>query len=364
MSDTSDLASDLKIISQRKKEGIEIPLQRNVQARSASTYLEFVKFIHNALPEIDYDEISTSTTFLNTSFGAPVMIDSMTGGTNEASKINARLGSLAEKYGFAMGVGSQRAGLLNAEMAETYVVARKNAPNAFLIANIGGAQLAKGLGVDEIQKIINMIRANALAIHLNPLQELIQPEGEPRYKGVLEKISDVVKAISIPVVVKEVGSGISSDVASRLENVGVSAINVAGSGGTSWAAVEKMRAESVMDNIKIHLGELFWDWGIPTAVSIIEVRRALKYMPIIASGGLRNGLDFSKCLALDASMCAMAYPFLRRAAESVEKLFEFADTLLAELKGTMFLIGAPNIQAIKSSKYILTGALATGVKDR
>jgi isopentenyl-diphosphate delta-isomerase len=182
MSDTSDLASDLKIISQRKKEGIEIPLQRNVQARTASTYLEFVRFIHNALPEIDYDEISTSSTFLNTSFGAPVMIDSMTGGTNEASKINARLGSLAEKYGFAMGVGSQRAGLLNAEMADTYAVARKNAPNAFLIANIGGAQLAKGLGVDEIQRIINMIRANALAIHLNPLQELIQPEGEPRYK--------------------------------------------------------------------------------------------------------------------------------------------------------------------------------------
>src|SRR5215831_4207486 len=224
MPDISDFSADSKIISQRKREGIEIPLQKNVQAKSASTYLEYVKFIHNALPELNYEEIDTSTAFLNTRFGAPIIIDSMTGGTSEASKINARLGRLAEKYRFAMGVGSQRAGLLNERLADTYVVARKNAPNAFLIANIGGAQLAKGLGMNEIQKIIDMIRADALAIHLNPLQELVQPEGEPRYKGVLEKISDVIKNISIPVLVKEVGAGISSDVAVRLERVGVSAI--------------------------------------------------------------------------------------------------------------------------------------------
>lgn len=364
MPDTSDFASDIRIISQRKKEGLEIPLQRNVQAKSTSTHLEFVRFVHNALPEIDYEDIDTSTTFLDTSFGAPIIIDSMTGGTNEASKINARLGNLAERYGFAMGVGSQRAGLLNERLAETYAIARKNAPNAFLIANIGGAQLAKGLGMDEIKKIIDMIQANALAIHLNPLQELIQPEGEPRYKGVLNKISDVIEHISIPVIVKEVGAGISRDVAIRLQNIGVSSINVAGSGGTSWAAVEKLRAEAVMDNTKIHLGELFWDWGIPTALSIIQVRSAVKHTPIIASGGLRNGLDFAKCLGLGASMCAMAYPFLRHANESVEKLFGFADTLLTELKSTMFLIGAPNVEAIKRSKYILTGALATGVEDR
>ena len=364
MPDTSDLSSDLRIISQRKKEGIEIPLQKNVQARSTSTYLEYVKFIHNALPELNYDEVDTSTTFLNTSFGAPIIIDSMTGGTEQALTINSRLARIAEKHGFAMGVGSQRAGLLNEKMADTYIVARKNAPNAFLIANIGGAQLAKGLGLAEIQKIIDMIRANALAIHLNPLQELIQPEGEPRYKGVLERISDLAKSISIPIIVKEVGAGISGAVANKLEKVGVSAINVAGSGGTSWAAVEKVRAESAKDRIKTNLGELFWDWGIPTAASIIEVREAAQKTPIIASGGLRNGLDFAKCLALGSSMCAMAYPFLRHATKSEESLFEFTHTLLAELKSAMFLIGAPNIQAIKNSKYILTGALATGVKNR
>ncbi len=364
MPDTSDFSSDSTIISQRKKEGIEIPLQKNVQARSTSTYLENVKFLHNALPEINFDEIDTSTTFLNTSFGAPIIIDSMTGGTEMASTINSRLARVAEKYGFAMGVGSQRAGLLNDKMADTYVVARKNAPNAFLIANIGGAQLAKGLRLDEIQKIIDMIKANALAIHLNPLQELIQPEGEPRYKGVLERISDLTKSVSIPIIVKEVGAGISGDVASKLEKVGISAINVAGSGGTSWAAVEKVRAESAKDRIKTHLGELFWDWGIPTAASIIEVRKAAESTPIIASGGLRNGLDFAKCLALGASMCAMAYPFLRHAIESEDKIVDFTHTLLAELKSAMFLIGAPNIQAIKRSKYILTGALAAGVKNR
>jgi isopentenyl-diphosphate delta-isomerase len=364
MPDTSDFSSDSRIVSQRKKEGIEIPLQKNVQARSASTHLEYVKFIHNALPELNFDEIDTSTTFLNTRFGAPIIIDSMTGGTEMASTINSRLARVAEKYGFAMGVGSQRAGLLNDKMADTYGVARKNAPNAFLIANIGGAQLAKGLSLDEIQKIIDMIRANALAVHLNPLQELIQPEGEPRYKGVLERISDLTKSVSIPIIVKEVGAGISGDVASKLEKVGISAINVAGSGGTSWAAVEKVRAESAKDRIKAHLGELFWDWGIPTASSIIEVREAAQDTPIIASGGLRNGLDFAKCLALGASMCAMAYPFLRHATESEDRLVEFTLTLLAELKSAMFLIGAPNIQAIKKSKYILTGALATGVKNR
>ncbi|HET7345481.1 MAG TPA: type 2 isopentenyl-diphosphate Delta-isomerase [Nitrososphaeraceae archaeon] len=364
MPDTSDFSSDIDIISQRKREGIEIPLHRNVQARSTSTHLEFVKFVHNALPEIDYDEIDTSTTFLNSPFRAPIIIDSMTGGTNEATKINARLGNLAEKYGFAMGVGSQRAGLLNEKMADTYLVARRNAPSAFLIANIGGAQLAKGLGIHEIEKIIDMIKANALAIHLNPLQELIQPEGEPKYKGVLERISDVIKDVSVPVIVKEVGAGISKEVALRLEKVGISAINVAGTGGTSWAAVEKIRAESVMDSTKIHLGELFWDWGIPTALSVMEVASVLKQTPIIASGGLRSGLDMAKCIALGSTMCAMAYPFLRQADESMEKLLTFADTVLAELKSTMFLIGARNVQAIKSSRYILTGALATRVEDR
>jgi isopentenyl-diphosphate delta-isomerase len=361
--DTSEVSSDIEIIKQRKKDGIDIPLQKNVQAKTTSTYLEYVKLVHNALPELDYDDIDTSTKFLDKKFAAPIIIDSMTGGTDEATVINGRLGELAEKYGFGMGLGSQRAGLKSEELAATYSIARKNAPNAFLIANIGGAQLAKGLTIDEARKIVKMIKANALVVHLNPLQELVQPEGEPRYKGVLDKISDLAKTIDVPVIVKEVGAGISKEVAIKLEMAGVAAINVAGAGGTSWAGVEKLRAEAVKDDLKRHLGEMFWDWGIPTAASLIEVHRAVR-VPLIASGGIRNGLEVAKCIALGASMTAMAYPFLRAASQSRENLFAFANTLVAELRSAMFLVGAKNISALASSRYILTGALAQEVSSR
>jgi isopentenyl-diphosphate delta-isomerase len=361
--DTFDASSDIEEIKQRKKEGIDIPLQKNVQAKTTSTYLEYVRLVHNALPELDYDDIDTSMTFLGKRFSAPLIIDSMTGGTDEATIINGRLGELAEKYGIGMGLGSQRAGLKSEELADTYSIARKNAPNAFLIANIGGAQLSKGFTVDEAKRIVKMIRANALVVHLNPLQELVQPEGEPRYKRVLAHISELAKAIDVPLIVKEVGAGISREVAIKLEMVNVSAINIAGAGGTSWAGVEKIRAESLKDDLKKHLGEVFWDWGIPTAASLIEVRRAVK-LPLIASGGLRNGLEVAKCIALGASMTAMAYPFLRAAAHSGESLFAFADTVLAELKSTMFLVGAKNTTELASSRYILTGMLAHEVSSR
>jgi isopentenyl-diphosphate Delta-isomerase len=359
----SDRPSDIEIIKQRKREGIEIPLNKDVQAKTTSTYLEYVKLIHNALPELDYDEIDISTNFLKRKFSAPLIIDSMTGGAPEAARINGRLGELAEKYGFAMGLGSQRAGLESEQLAETYSIARKNAPSAFLIANIGGAQLAKGLTIENIKKIIDMIQADALVIHLNPLQELIQPEGEPKYKGVLSKISEISEDLDVPVIVKEVGAGISKEVAVKLEVAGVSAINVAGAGGTSWAGVEKLRAEASNNDLKTHLGEMFWDWGIPTAASLVEVKKTVK-VPIIASGGLRNGMEMAKCIVLGASMCAMAYPFLLKAAESKEQLFNFADTVIAELKSTMFLIGAMNLSVLKSSRYILTGPLADQVSNR
>ena len=363
MPDTFDASSEIEAIKQRKKEGIDIPLQKNVQAKTTSTYLEYVRLVHNALPELDYEDIDTSMTFLGKRFSAPLIIDSMTGGTDEATIINGRLGELAEKYGFGMGLGSQRAGLKSEELAATYSIARKNAPNAFLIANIGGAQLSKGLTVDEAKRIVKMIRADALAVHLNPLQELVQPEGEPRYKRVLGQISELAKTIDVPLIVKEVGAGISKEVAIKLEMANVSAINIAGAGGTSWAGVEKLRAESLKDDLKKHLGEMFWDWGIPTAASLIEVRRAVK-LPLIASGGLRNGLEVAKCIALGASMAAMAYPFLQTAAQSRESLFAFADTILTELKSTMFLVGAKNIAALASSRYILTGLLAHEVSSR
>jgi isopentenyl-diphosphate delta-isomerase len=352
--DNENLVAQIK---KRKKEGIEIPLNENVQGKKNSTYLEYVKLIHNALPEIDYDEIDLSSTFLGKSFSAPLIIDSMTGGTDEAFLINKRLGQIAEKYGLGMGLGSQRAGLKSEKLVESYSVARKVAPNAYLIANIGGAQLSDGLSIHDIIKIIKMIDANALAIHLNPLQELIQPEGEPRFKGILQKIENLVNNIEIPIIVKEVGSGISADVALRLENAGVKSINVAGSGGTSWAGIEKIRADQHNEYIKSRLGELFWDWGIPTALSVILVSKSIK-IPIIASGGLRNGLEIVKCLLLGSSLCAMAFPFLKKAAESEEELEKFTQLILSEIKSSMFLLGAKDIGSLKNTRYILTDKLA------
>jgi len=357
MPDESDSPSDIEVIKQRKKEGIVIPLTRNVQAKESSTYLEYVKLIHNALPEIDFDAVETSQKFLGHNFRAPIIIDSMTGGTPEATKINSRLSLAAEKFGFGMGLGSQRAGLLSRELAETYSIARSNAPNAFLVANIGGAQLSKGLKINDIKNMIQMIEADALVVHLNPLQELIQPEGEPKYKGVLSKIKEICSNFDIPIIVNEVGAGISMDVAKRLQSAGVSAINVAGSGGTSWAGVEKLRAETAHDNNKINLGELFWDWGIPTAVSLIEVTKSVK-IPVIASGGIRNGLEIAKCIALGANMCGMAFPFLRHASKSLESLYDFTNRTLIELRSAMFLVGSKNINQLGKTRFMVTGELA------
>lgn len=349
--------SDIDVIKQRKLDGLKVPLNKEVQAKTTSTYLEHVKLVHNAMPELNFDEIDTSTEFLGHKFNAPIIVDSMTGGTPEAAKINERLAEAAEELGFGMGLGSQRAGLKSKELADTYSIARERAPNAFLIANIGGAQLARGLSIDEAVQIIEMINANALVVHLNPLQELIQPEGEPQFKGIYGKIAELIKALDVPVIVKEVGAGISKEVALKLEVINVKAINVAGSGGTSWAGVEKLRAESMGNDLKVHLGEMFWDWGIPTAASLLEVRRAVQ-LPLIASGGLRNGLEVGKCINIGADMCAMAYPFLKRAAESREAVTEFANVLLSELRSTMYLVGAADVKALKSCRRILTGPLA------
>ncbi len=345
----------VEVIKNRKLEGLTIPLRENVQARSTSTFLEYVMLIHNALPELDIDEVDTSTTFLNHRFNAPIIIDSMTGGTPEASIINARLAEVAEELNLGMGVGSQRAGLVSDALVESYAVARDKAPNAFLIANIGGVQL-KQLTLDDIKKVIDMIKADALAIHLNPLQELIQPEGEPRFKGIYSRIAEVVKSVSIPVIVKEVGAGISRDVAVRLELAGVKAINIAGAGGTSWAGVEKLRADNASNELKSHLGEMLWDWGIPTAVALLDAKSKVR-TGIIASGGLRNGLDVAKCIALAADMCALAYPFLKHADESKESALKYAKILIEELRAVMFLTGSRSIKELKSARYLLLSPL-------
>jgi len=342
----------LNEIRKRKEEDIELILKEGVQSR-ATTLLECVKLIHNALPELSFDEIDLSTEFLGHKFSFPILIDSMVGGSPKAKELNRNLALAAEELGIGMGVGSQRAALEDEGLAESYKVVREVAPNAFVMANIGAAQL-KSMKKRELKKLIDMVKADALAIHLNPLQELIQPEGETDFRGVLEKIDEISDLV--PVIVKEVGAGISREVAIKLELAGVSAINVAGLGGTSWAGVESLRARGI-DERKEMLGELLWDWGIPTAASLIEVRNAVK-IPVIASGGLRNGLEVAKCIALGADMTAMAYPLLKAASKSKEEVVEFLKDRALELKAAMFLVGAKNVEELKGARYVITGELA------
>ncbi len=348
--------ASVREVVRRKEEGIDVVLGKDVQAREVTTLLECVHLIHCALPEMDMAEIDLSTDFLGKKLLSPIVVDSMTGGAPKAEEINGTLAEVAEEMGFAMGLGSQRAGLISEEMARTYSIARKKAPSAFLFANIGGAQLAKGFTVKDAERLVAMIQADALAVHLNPLQEVIQPEGEASFKGVLASIAHLCAEISVPVIVKEVGAGISKDVALELEGAGVKAINVSGAGGTSWAGVEAIRAAEKRNSSKASLGALFWDWGIPTAAALIEVRDAVS-VPVIASGGLRNGLEVAKCLSLGADLCGMARPMLESATRGRRALEEFAEQTLLELRTSMFVSGARTPAELREVRKIITPPL-------
>jgi len=351
--------SPKNIIEDRKKEGIELAL-KNTSAMTKTTLLECVELLHCALPEINFDDINTSTKFLGHNLKFPFLIDSMTGGTPAAQKINTRLAQAAEEFGIGMGVGSQRAGLLSNKLAESFKVVRKNAPNAFIFSNIGGAQLSQGLDYQSIKKLLQMIDADALAIHLNPLQELVQPEGESNYLSVLSRIGELSSDLDVPIIVKEVGSGISPSVAKKLSATKIGAINVAGMGGTSWAGIEQIRAKKFNNKQKSNLGLLFWDWGIPTAATIFLTRNSVK-TPIIASGGLRNGLDLAKTITLGADVGGFARPMLTPASKSYNSLKDFINQLILELKSTMFLVGAKNIDDLKSIEYITTEPLTSWI---
>ncbi len=354
--DPKELRAKAVLVERRKEEGVRLCLDRPVQARKGSTLFGDVRLIHNALPEIDFDDIDASTKFLGHRFSAPIMIGAMTGGAQISKKINRNLAEAAEELGIGMSVGSQRAGLLTKSLADTYSVARQAGPHIFLGSNIGGAQLSHGLGLGEAKKLINMLDADALYVHLNPLQELVQPEGEPEYNGVLAKIKDLIAGLDKPVVVKEVGSGISDQVARRLEAVGASAIEVAGSGGTSWPGVESYRAKEAGDTLRFAAGNMLWDWGIPTAAALYGVRRSVK-IPVVASGGLRTGLDVAKAMAMGADLCATAWPLLRPATVSSAKVREYLENVIFVLKSVMFVTGCRNVAELRKSRYIVTGEL-------
>lgn len=347
----------------RKSDHIRIATTYNVQARNVTTGFEDIHLIHRALPEINREEIQLSTSVFGHRFSAPIIVNAMTGGTHEAEKINAVIATAVERLGLGMGVGSQRAALEDKSLERTFSIVRKKAPTAFLMANIGGIQLAREYTVNDAKKAMDMIGADALAIHLNPLQEAVQPEGETNFKGVLDKIGEIAREIEKPVIVKETGAGISAEEAKRLEEAGVKGIDVSGAGGTSFAAVEHFRAEEAGNKNQRRLGDVFWDWGIPTAISLIEAVQTVK-IPVIASGGIRTGIDAAKALALGASLVGLAQPILMAAVKGVEET-EAAITLLAdELRNTMFLVGAENIQQICTVPLVITGKVADWLRAR
>ena len=347
----------------RKLDHIRICLERDVEARGVSTWLEHVWLVHSAVPAAEYGQVDLRMRFLGHEFAAPLMVAAITGGTREAERINATIAEAVEELGLGMGVGSQRAALEKPELARTFRVAREKAPTAFLVANIGYSEVAQGLPLEVLERLVSMIEADALAVHLNPLQEVVQAEGRPGGPSFLERLAELADRLSVPVIAKEVGCGISAEVAKALEAHGADAIDVAGAGGTSWAAVEHYRALEAGDALRARLGQTFWDWGIPTAASILEAKSATE-LPLIASGGIRTGLDVAKCLALGADMAAMALPVLKAAVRGPGAVKELLRAVVEELRVATFLAGCRSMAELARAPVVLTGPLAEWVKAR
>ena len=333
----------------RKLEHLRINLKENVQSRQTTSGLERYRFVHQALPEINLNDVSLATKFFDKPLRAPILISSMTGGAHEAERINLTLASAAQATGIAMGLGSQRAAIQDEALAYTYQV-RRVAPDILLFANLGAIQLNYSYSIDECRRAVEMIRADALILHLNSIQEAVQAGGNTNWKGLIGQIEKVCRALDVPVIGKEVGFGISEDTARQLANAGVAAIDVAGAGGTSWAAVEAYRAPS---SFLRELAEAFWDWGIPTAESLEHAHRAAPNLPLIASGGIKDGIDAAKCVALGAGLVGYASPMLKLADRGVEDVIEGIKMIEEQMRVAMFGIGAENLGALRKTKYLV-----------
>ncbi len=334
-------------IDQRKADHIKINLEQDVRSALTSG-LEKYHFIHEALPELDLDRLNTSLSLFGKQLTAPTLVSSMTGGTSEAETINLRLAEAAQECGIAMGVGSQRAAIEHPEQAKTFQV-RRAAPHILLFANIGAVQFNYGYGVDQCRKAVDMIQADALYLHLNPVQEAVQDAGDTNWIGITKKIEEVCRKLEVPVIAKEVGWGISERTAKMLAECGVKAIDVAGAGGTSWSQVEMHRAP---DEFTRQLAATFVGWGIPTAESILNVKKAVPDMTIFASGGIKDGLDIAKCIALGAALGGMAGQFLKAAAISTEKAVEMMKLTKRQIEVTMFASGAGSLHELMQGKLI------------
>ncbi len=338
------MKKDTELVN-RKADHLQINLEKDVRS-ALTTGLEHIHFTHEALPELDLDRIDTHLTLFGRSLAAPILISSMTGGTAEAETLNLRLAEAAQSVGVAMGVGSQRAALEHPDQVRTFQV-RRVAPDILLFANLGAVQLNYGYTLDHCLRAVEMIEADALILHLNPLQEALQPDGNVNFAGLSKKIETIARALPVPLIVKEVGWGISERTARILAECGVAAIDVAGAGGTSWSQVEMHRAPN---HFLRQLAATFVGWGIPTVDSIFNVRRAAPGVRIFASGGLKDGLDIAKCLALGATLGGMAGPFLKAAAHSTEQAVDMLRLTKRQIEVAMFACGAATLADLTPEK--------------
>lgn len=330
----------------RKVDHLNIVLGQDVSAKGVATGFAQYQFEHCALPELDMRAISTATTLFGKTLNAPLLISSMTGGADRAETVNLELAEAAETLGLAMGVGSQRAGIHDERLAGSYRV-RRVAPSIVLLANLGAVQLNYGFGVDQCRRAVEMIEADALILHLNALQEAVQPEGDTNFAGLLGKIEQVCRALPVPVVVKEVGNGIGAAVARQLAEVGVWGIDVAGAGGTSWSEVERFRQASPRGR---RVAATFAGWGIPTAEAIQQVRAALPNALLIGSGGVRTGLDAAKAIALGADLAGSAAPHLAAQDRGgIAGLLDALGAIIDELRVAMFCAAAPDLAALRQT---------------
>jgi isopentenyl-diphosphate delta-isomerase len=336
------------VLASRKSDHLRICLEKDVRPPGVETGLERLRFIHQALPEIDLSDVDLQRSLFGKNLRAPLLVASMTGGTQEAQAINRRLAQAAAELGLAMGVGSQRTALEEPGWADTYRV-RDIAPDILLLANLGAVQLNRSYTVDHCRRAVEMIGADALILHLNPLQEALQPGGDTCFGGLLDKIEAVCRSLSVPVVVKEVGAGLSAEAARRLAKAGVSALDVAGAGGTSWSEVERLRAPDVYHD---RVAAQFVDWGIPTADSLRAVKACDLGLPLIASGGIASGVDVAKCIALGADVVSVAFPLLRPALVSAQAVVDELAAMIQALRISMFCVGAPDLASLQRTPYL------------
>ncbi len=364
---SEELNSTLNNTSFRKLSHLEICLKDSIEAQSSTCVQDF-KLVHRPLADLNFDEIDTSTDLWGKKLHIPLLAAAMTGGHPEVRLINERIARISAKYQLAMGVGSQRAALEKniPYISESFSIVRELAPHIALIGNLGAAQFSNNgkFGLEQIQKAIDLIQADAIAIHINPAQEIVQIEGDRHFQGFFQKIIEISSQLKLPIILKEVGSGFCKEDAQMVQNSSLAGIDVGGLGGTSWIAVEAVRAQQKNERLCYEVGKTFWNWGIPTALSVVEVRSVMSYKTLIATGGVRNGLEAAILIALGADIVGMALPFLKAAQQSEEELEFLVNKFHHELKMAMFLTGCQTLKDLRKIPIVLTGLSKEWIQSR